>query len=213
LLTVVFFSTTFSQTVNWASLLKDQRHVASVLFGAEYGVIYGVAYGYHLKSPLPLLLTVEHTQPAGGRLTDDFKDKLGIQARVLQAGDFQVSVRANGIFRRYESKLVRALNFGSDFSGAVGYYKALWFMAGEFGFDKAIVSNFRHKAAYLESFPEAEGGWYQPASGGNFYYGLKVARSFGYNDITLDVGKVINEDFETTPMLPFYLKLGYNRRF
>ena len=36
------------------------------------------------------------------------------------------------------------LNFGSDMSGIIGYYRAHFFVAGEAGFDKAIVTHFKH---------------------------------------------------------------------
>jgi hypothetical protein len=36
------------------------------------------------------------------------------------------------------------LNFGSELKGVIGLYKNRWFVAGELGFDKAIVSKFSH---------------------------------------------------------------------
>ena len=105
------------------------------------------------------------------------------------------------------------LNFGSDLSATAGYYKPKWLVAGEFGFDKALVTHFKHTNAFRENFPEVKDGWYQPATGGNFYYGVQAGYSFGANDITLNAGKVIQQDFKTEPTIPFYVQIGYNRKF
>jgi hypothetical protein len=64
-----------------------------------------------------------------------------------------------------------------------------------------------------ENYPNAKDGWYEPATGGNFYYGVQTGYSFGNNDVTLKAGKVIQQDFKTDPVIPFYFQLGYNRRF
>ena len=91
-----------------------------------------------------------------------------------------------------------------------GYYKPKWFVAGEAGFDKAIVTQFKHKDLYKQNFPSVKDGWYEPATGGNFYYGLQTGLSFRRNDIYLKAGKILAEDFSTKPMVPFYLQFGYN---
>ena len=91
-----------------------------------------------------------------------------------------------------------------------GYYKQKWFVAGEAGFDKAIVTHFKHTATYKQNFPSVQDGWYEPATGGNFYYGLQTGYSFRRNDIYLKAGKILTQDFNTTPMVPFYLQVGYN---
>ena len=59
-------------------------------------------------------------------------------------------------------------NFGSDLSSTIGYYKPKWFVATEVGFDKAIVTHFKHSDLFKEHFPDVKDGWYEPATGGNF---------------------------------------------
>ena len=46
---------------------------------------------------------------------------------------------------------------------------------------------------------------------GSMNFGHYVA--FAKNSITLRTGRVITQDFDTEPLLPFYAQLGYNRRF
>ncbi len=119
----------------------------------------------------------------------------------------------NGIFRRYENPLIRFLNFGAETKGTIGYYKPKWFAAAETGFDKAVITHFKHTNAYREAiYLHAKDGWYDPATGGHFYYGLQAGYSFKKIDITLNVGKVLSQDLKTMPLIPYYLMLGCNFR-
>ena len=202
----------FSQNINWKSLDKEQRHIINVNTGLDYGLTVGAGYGYQVKSKIPIVLNVEYSFPAGEKLTDDFKTKIGGYIRLYQANNFQFSAKIQGVFRRYESSFARLVNFGSDMAGIAGYYKHRWFVAGEAGFDKAVVTHFKHSSTYKQNFPSVKDGWYEPATGGNFYYGLQAGFSFRRNDIYMKGGKVVSQDFSTTPLLPFYLQVGYNVR-
>jgi hypothetical protein len=201
---------TFSQDINWNNIEGGQRHLINVNAGLDYGLTYGARYGYRLKSRIPILLTLEGSIPSGENLTDDFKTKIGASFRLYQSGHFQVAGKIQGVFRRYENSYARLLNFGSDMGLTAGYYKHKWFAAGEAGFDKAIVTHFKHSAAYKQNFPPVKDGWYEPATGGNFYYGLQTGYSCRRNDIYLKGGKILTQDFKSTPLLPFYLQLGVN---
>jgi hypothetical protein len=210
----------FSQTLNWASLQKEQRNIINANAGYDFAFTYGIGYGRILNAKFPLLKTtfpivlgVEHSQPAGKNLVDDFKTKLGGQIRLYEINNFHFTAKVQGLFRRFENDYVRLLNFGSDMSAIVGYYKPKWFVSGEFGFDKAIVTHFKHSDMFKENFPSVKNGWYEPATGGNFYYGLQTGFSLKANDITLKVGKVVQQDFKTDPTIPYYFQLGYSRRF
>lgn len=206
-----FITISFSQaqTLNWTSLQKEHRHIANLTIGLDYGITLGVAYGYQLKTKLPIILGAEYSLPSGKNIGDDFKTKVGGQIRWIRAGDFQFSTKIQGVFRRFENNYVRLNNFGSDLSGVIGYYKPKCFLAGEVGFDKAIVTHFKHPDLMKENFA-AKDGWYEPATGGNFYYGLQSGFSWRNHDLTIKAGKIITQDFKTEPILPFYIQLGYN---
>lgn len=199
-----------AQTLNWNNLSDDQKHIINLNAGVAYGTIFGVGYGYHVKSKLPLVLNAEWSTPAGKNLFDDFTTKAGAQARLFEWKSFCLSAEAKGIFRRYESPYVRLLNFGSEFSGTLGYYRHSWFVGAQFGFDKAIVTQFKNSELLLENNPGLQNGWYEPATGGNFFYGLQGGCSFSQFDIYAKAGKVIQQDFETSPLLPFYAQVGAN---
>lgn len=202
-----------AQTIQWSSLQPQQKHILNLRAGVEYGLIFGAGYSYVLNTKMPVALNVEHSFPSGKNLTDDFKSKIGGQIRLLQLGDFHFSAKVQGVFRRYQNSYARLLNFGSDMSANIGYYKPKWFVAGEAGFDKAIVTHFKHSSVYRENYPGVVDGWYQPATGGNFYYGIQSGFSFKKQDVYLKAGKLLAQDFETTPFLPFYAELGVNHRF
>lgn len=201
-----------SQNINWQSLKKEQKHIFSLSTGYEYGAVFGAAYSHQLKTKYPMLLNIEYSFPAGKTVFDDFKTKLGVQFRLLKIDNFCLSAKANGVIRRFDDPLVRIFNFGSDFSTAVGYYKTKWFVAGEAGFDKAIETHFKHTNLFKEYYAGVKDGWYTPATGGNFYYGLQGGFSFKNADITIKGGKVITQDFRTNPLIPFYAQLGLNLR-
>jgi hypothetical protein len=202
-----------SQNINWQSLKSEDRHILNINSGFEYGLVYGIGYGYQLNFIVPVVLNLEYSFPSGTNLIDDFKSKIGARVRLVEVKNFQLSANIYGIFRRYENGLVRMVNFGSEFSGVLGYYRSKWFVAGEFGFDKAIVTNFKHSRAYREIYPQVTDGWYQPPTGGNYHYGLQTGFSFKQHDIYLKAGKIISQGFETKPLAPYYAQLGYNFKF
>lgn len=207
-----------AQTINWASLKDEHKHIVNVNFGAEYGMIYGLGYGYHVKTKLfntiPINVTpnIEYSFPSGNKIFDDFKFKIGGQISWVEFHHFQFSTKIHGVFRRFENDFARLVNFGSDFAGIVGYYRIKWFVAGEVGFDKAIATNFKHSELYGDQYAGVQDGWYEPATGGNFYYGVQAGYSFKQYDICLRGGKILTQDFETSPMVPFYGLVSFNLR-
>jgi hypothetical protein len=209
---IVLTTRGYSQNINWQSLKKEDKHILNINAGLEYGLIYGAGYGYHLHSKMPVVLNLEYSFPSGQNVTDDFKSKIGGKIRVYEIRNFVFSANISGVYRRYENNLVRMKNFGSDFSGIVGYYRSKWFVAGEVGFDKAIVTHLKHSQSYRDVYPEVIDGWYSPPSGGNFYYGLQTGFSLKQNDIYVKAGKLITQDFKTEPKVPFFVQLGFNFR-
>lgn len=211
---IQFISSVNAQTVNWAGLKEENKHIVNASLSLEYGVVCGLGYSYQINTRLfPIIANIEFSLPSGNKIFDDFKTKIGGQIRWIEISNFQLSTKIHGVFRRYENDFVRLLNFGSDLSAIVGYYRPGWFFAGEAGFDKAIVTHFRHSEIYKEQYPDVVDGWYEPATGGNFYYGLQAGFSFRNQDIYLRAGKILTQDFKTAPLLPFFGQLGYNIKF
>ena len=202
-----------SQTLNWENHQGFKGHIVSLNFGWDYASTWGIGYGYQLNSSLPIVLKADFSTPFGKTNFDDFKVKMGAEIQWFKKGAFAISTEIDGVFRRYENPHTRLLNFGSYMSAIAGYYKPKWFVAGEFAFDKAIVTHVKNSAAMREFYPGIVDGWYDPATGGNFSYGIQAGYTLKQNDLTLRLGKVIAQDFETEPTVPLYFALGYNRRF
>ena len=210
----LFYGSAKAQSINWASMKEENKHVVNANIGWDYSVSYGLGYGYQFKIwKFPTIANLEFSFPSGDKLLDDFKTELGIQTRLAEFNNFQISTKIHGVFRRFECDMVRLINFGSNISVIAGYYRTNWFIATEGGFDKAIVTHFKHSQKAEYRYPDVVGGWYQPATGGNFYYGLQAGFSFWKYDIYLKAGKVTNQDFKTTPILPYYTQVGFNWRF
>ncbi len=206
------FNISFSQTFNWRNLdtAKPKTYYASANF--EYGLSVTLGSSYRFKTIKPLLVFLDATIPTGKKTLDDFKVRTGGKAQLIDLDNFIVSASFSAIYRRYESDFVRMQNFGCEASATAGYYKKKWFVAGEFGFDKAIITQFKHKDEYKLLFPGVKDGWYEPSAGGIFNYGLQAGFSLKNADITLNAGKLITQDFKTSPTLPLYVKLGLNIR-
>lgn len=210
LATIISIPSDFAQTVNWSD---TEDHILNFNAGLDYSVSYGIGYGYKLKTTLPILLNLELSSASGENVLDDYKIKIGGQANLVRVSHFLFNVRLQSVFRRYENSFARLVDFGSDFAGTFGYYRKHWFVASEFGFDKAIVTHFKHTDQYREYFPEAINGWYEPSTGGNFYYGLQSGLGVGHIDLYAKAGKLITQDFKTAPFLPFYFQMGINFKF
>ena len=155
---LVSFSTAFGQTINWNSLRLEHRHIVNVNAGWDYGTTLGLGYGRKVKTALPLIVGAELSLPAGHDLVDDFKVKFGGQARIFRYKNLLASLKVYGLFRRYESDFGRFVNFGSEFSSAIGYYRPRWYAAAEFGFDKSIVTHIRHSSLMEEYYPDIQHG-------------------------------------------------------
>lgn len=206
------FTSHFSQaqTVNWENLKSDKKHILNINAGWEYSFVYGLSYGYHLKTELPIIIESSISFASGEIIFDDFKTKIGGQINFYQIDNFRFNAAIHGIYRRYGNPLVTLQNFGADASLTIGYYKPKWFVAGEFGFDQAIVTHFKHSDIYKEVYPDVKNGWLEPTTGGNFNFGIQGGYSFSRSDLTLRAGKVMTQDFETAPLIPFYVQLGYS---
>lgn len=209
---LLFFQDTFSQTLNFNNVEAENNHIAAISAGLDYGLVYGASYGYQLKTKKPIILNAEVSVPSGENVLDDFKTKVGGQMRIYQIKDFHFSSSIHGIYRKNMNDFVTLQNFGTELSVTIGYYKRKWFTAGEAGFDKAIVTRFKHSNEYKQIFPAVQDGWYEPATGGNFNFGLLGGYSFKNNNIFLKGGLRTTQNF-STPSIPFYAQLGFTTKF
>ncbi|MBX2895761.1 MAG: hypothetical protein KF763_09985 [Cyclobacteriaceae bacterium] len=201
----------YAQTLNYNSLQKA-KHVISIGAGWDYGLSYNAGYAYKVNTKKPLVLNTNLSLPFGEKLLDDFKTKLGGQVVVFDNQNLKGGFALNGIFRRYQNPLVGISNLGAELKGIFGYYKLNWFLAGEIGLDRAMITHFKHTDKFKTTiYPEIEDGWSKKATGTNFQLGLQTGYSFKQCDLVFTIGNVRSRS-KTSPLIPYYLNLGFNYR-
>lgn len=199
-----------AQAVNW-KWAENSNNIVQSSIGLDQGFVYGVGYLRKLSTPKPLFLNIHLSKPAGRNVLDDLKLQLGGQMLLLNQSRLKGSVGLQGVARRYENKLVRIYNFGSELNGAIGYYTPKWFAAFNTSFDKAIVSNFKHSPYFIEHYyRNVKDGWYEPSSGGNIYLSFQSGYAFKNFELTLELGRIWTDDFSSSPTLPIYGMMGLN---
>lgn len=212
-ITVIASGSLLAQNINWRSLSHDQRHIAYVNFGYDYSMTAQFGYGYKLGKNNPVLLSADYSFPMGNNLFDDHKVRIGGQIEAFSWKNFSLTARVMMVYRRYANEMVRIVNFGSEFSAIAGYYKRNWYIAGEFGFDKSVISHLRHSETIIDYYPEITDGWYMP-SGGNYFYGITGGVTI-FNDFDLNarVGLTNAQKNDEDPAIPYYLQIGLIKRF
>ena len=203
-----------AQYMNWSSDNGEKRNNVFVNFGYDYGLTLDVGYNRSMNLfTKPVLLGLDYSMPMGENLLDDYKIKIGGEIELLHKKAFSISTRIKGIIRRYENDYVSIENFGSDLGLTAGFYKPIWYLAGEFGFDKAITSQLKHTKLYKEIYPQVQDGWYTP-TGGQLYFGVLTGFSLKeLVDISFKLGFTNAQKQDENALLPYYAQIGLNKSF
>jgi hypothetical protein len=192
---------------------EDQRNIVQLDFGYDYGTTVQLGYSRTFTLLRPVVVGLDYSFPMGKELIDDFKVRLGGQVEIFQLGGFSATVKIMSSLRRYENQLVRIVSFGSDLGLATGYYSSTWHAAGEFGFDKSIVSHLKHSDIMRSNFPTIRDGWFIP-SGGHYYYGIQGGKTLGETyALSLRLGATNAQFDDEDAPVPFYVQLGLGMRF
>lgn len=193
--------------------MGSTRNQVYTTFGLDPALVTSVGYG----RVVPLLgrewqFGAEVGVVAAALDTRDFRARLQARTWLVRWRSLRLVGSAAFITRGTENSIYRAVNFGSDFTGAAGVYRQGWFLAGEFGFDKAIITHLTQSEWYRTHFyPGAKDGWYLNA-GGTFHYGATAGVAIGAAELALRAGWLQTEDFnDMTP--PMYAGLGVGFRF
>jgi len=189
------------------------RNQVYTTFGLDPAVVASVGYG----RVVPLFgrewqLGVEGGVVAPDYDTRDFRARMQVRTTLLRWRSLRLVGSAAFITRGTENSIYRAFNFGADFTGAAGVYRRSWFLAGEFGFDKAVITHIAHSDWYrTHVYPEAKDGWYLNA-GGTFRYGAAAGVAIGPAELAVRAGWLRTEDFNDL-LPPMYAGLGVGVRF
>jgi hypothetical protein len=139
--------------------------------------------------------------------TRDFRARVQVFTSIVRWRSLYLNGSVTSITRGTENSIYRGLNFGADFTATAGVYRSRWFAAGEFGFDKAVITHLTHSDWYHQYiYPEAKDGWYLDA-GGTYHYGLAVGITVGRAEVFGRCGFIRTEDFNDL-VPPAYASLG-----
>lgn len=186
----------------------DAKNRLYTSFGLDPALVGTVGYGrvvrvfgHRFEFTGDIALAAAHVD------TRDFRARLGAHTSIVRVGSVHLTGSATFITRGTENSVYRALNFGSDFTGTVGYYRHRWFAAGEFGFDKDIITHITHSDWYRDNYyPGARDGWYLDA-GGVFHYGANAGVAIGRVELSARFGWRKTENWKDLPS-PVYGSLG-----
>lgn len=139
--------------------------------------------------------------------TRDFRARLGVQTALVRWRSVTLTGSASAVTRGTENAVYKGLNFGADFAGTVGVYRARWFAVGEGGFDKAVITHVTHSDWYrMNVYPDARDGWYLDA-GGTYRFGVAGGVAMGRTELVARMGLLRTERFnQLTP--PAYASVG-----
>lgn len=192
---------------------ENEKNRLYTSFGLDPAFVTTVGYGrvakifgHHVQLTGDVGLAAAHLD------TKDYRARLGLQTSIVHAGSIHLTGSATFLTRGTENSIYRALNFGSDFTGALGMYRHGWYAAGEFGFDKAIITHLTHSQWYRDNYyPDAKDGWYLDA-GGVFHYGVVAGVNLGRVELGAKFGWRQTENWKDLPT-PLYggvsISLGF----
>jgi len=189
------------------------RNQVYTTFGLDPALVASVGYG----RVVPMLgrewqLGVEAGVVAPDFASRDYRARLQARTTLLGWRSLRLVGSAAFITRGTDNSIHRAINFGADFTGTAGVYRPGWFVAGEFGFDKAIITHLTHSDWYRQNFyPDAKDGWYLNA-GGTYHYGVAAGVAIGRTELALRAGRLRTEDFNDLQP-PMYASLGLGFRY
>ena len=139
--------------------------------------------------------------------TKDFRARAGTQTSLLRWRSLQLVGSATFITRGTENQIYSALDFGADLTAALGVYRPGWFVAGEFGKDKAIITHVTNSDWYRRYFyPDAKDGWYLDA-GGTLHFGLAAGLGLGPMEVVGRFGWLRTETWDQM-LPPIYATVG-----
>ncbi len=196
------------------SPLSPGNQAIYINFGLDYAFVptFGYARGFHNSTfNRDIMLLTEISSP----LKIDFHDyryKFGGQAILLNFSSLDFSGAFSFIVRGTKNSIHNATSFGMDVTFMLGHYRKHWFVAGEFGFDKAIFTHIHHSDWYKTYFySDAKDSWYRNTAG-NVHYGFRVGLALTRIEFTLRVGVQKSKSL-IDPLIPFFGVVGINYRF
>lgn len=207
LLFTVMFLTSASAQWNVARFESEPNRIYAT-FGLDPAFIPAVGYGRVVSVfGHAIQLAGDVGIVAAEMDTRDFRARLHLLTSIVRWRSLHLTGSTALVARGTDNSIYRGYNFGTDFTGALGIHRKKWFVAAEFGIDRASATHIEHSEWYRTYFyPEAQDGWYRDP-GGTIHYGLSAGLTVGNAELLLRYGQLRTEEFnELTP--PMYASIG-----
>jgi hypothetical protein len=187
---------------------QQRQQRAYTTFGLDPAFVSSVGFAQVVR---PFDHAVQLTGEAGVAAAKmdarDWRVRLGGQSSLARWRSVHLTGSAAFVARGTENSIYRGVNFGADVGGTLGVYRPRWFVAGEAGKDKAIVTHIAHTTWYRNYFyPDAKDGWYVDA-GGTVRYGAQAGVSLGRAELVARIGRQRTEHWGKTAA-PIYGSVG-----
>lgn len=187
---------------------ETERNRVYTTFGVDPAFVSSLGYGrvVHVKGH-DFQLTGDAGVATANMDKRDFRARVGTQTSLARWRSVHLTGSTTFITRGTANMIYRGINFGADMAGAVGVYRQGWFGAGEFGFDKAIVTHVSHTDWYRKYvYADAKNGWYLD-TGGTYHYGVTGGFALGRTEVAGRFGWRRTERFNAV-MMPMYASVG-----
>lgn len=167
-----------------------------------------VSLGYQRVIPMfgqDWQLDVEAGVPAPEYDYGNYSGRIQLRTTLLHYRSLRVLGSLAAISRGTDNETLSGVSFGADLTTTAGVFRPSWFVAGEFGFDKAAVTrkNFAD--------PNAEDGWFLSGPG-TFHYGASAGVAVGLLELSARAGWRYKEGRRNIE-LPAYVAAGVGVRF
>lgn len=155
---------------------------------------------------------VEAGVVAGNADLGDYRARLEAGVQVYRRGSFRTVASAAFLTRGTSNTVFRGTNFGADVGLTAGMYRPRWFVAGETGYDKPIVTHVTHTQGYRRTYyADAKDGWYID-TGGTRRLGVVTGTSLRGVELMLRAGVARTRGGEAL-VAPVCATLGMGFRF
>ena len=193
--------------VNVARFDTERSHIYTT-FGLDPALVGTIGYGQVVRVlGHDFQVAGEAGVVATGGDVSDARARVTTTTSLLRWRSVRLVGSASAVARHTDNVGYRAISIGADATASLGVYKRGWFVAGEFGKDKSIVTHVKHTDFYRENFYEgAKDGWYLDA-GGYYRYGFVAGVAIRRVELSGRVGWQKTEDWNDMAV-PMYVSLG-----
>lgn len=197
------------------NLEEPGTRVVYLNLGLDPTFVAGV--GYAQSFPIPaikrdLTLIGDFAIPIFLPDLKDYQLQVGSRIPVIGYKGLQLVNRLNLKLTGNQTWMFYVTGFSFQEGALAGYFHPRFFVAGEFGYTKFLVTYYQHSDEYRERvYADAQDGWYAN-TGGSWTVGLEGGFNVGRFEFGLRAGAFKTERWNSPIASPFLANLTVNYR-